>query len=110
MNTTLSPIRRIGAGLVIAGIATFGSVTVAPAASAASLDGPDKVVQSDDGKGPDAFIELEHGRFPVFFCEDTSKDDKGKAKDEKGNAKADKEKDTKHANKCVDVSVGGPRF
>jgi hypothetical protein len=34
MNSTLSPVRRLGATLLIAGIAAFGSVAVAPAASA----------------------------------------------------------------------------
>ncbi|MCW2700063.1 MAG: hypothetical protein JWQ45_1598 [Blastococcus sp.] len=34
MNTILSPLRRVGAGLLIAGIAAFGTVAVAPAALA----------------------------------------------------------------------------
>jgi hypothetical protein len=34
MNKTISPVRRFGAALVIAGIAAFGSVAVAPAALA----------------------------------------------------------------------------
>jgi hypothetical protein len=118
MNTTIRTARRFGATLAIAGIAAFGSVAVAPAASAAQpvtvQDGPDKVIDRSGDHGPDAFIELEHGRVPVFFCEvGDSKDDKGKAKDEKDEKaeKADqKDEKGKHHNNCQTVTVDGGRF
>jgi hypothetical protein len=74
MFTTTSPIRRLGATFAIAGIAALGSVAVAPAAFAAQpvtvQDGPSSVLESDDGHGPDAFIIREHGRTPIFFCDE----------------------------------------
>ena len=94
MNTSLSPLRRIGATLAIAGIAAFGSVALAPAASAAPApqDGPISVIdRSDKNSGPDKFIVLEHGRIAVFFC--------------------DEKKPNKQHNKCeAPVVVDGPRF
>ena len=43
-------------------------------------DGPVTVVENDKGNGPDQFLVSDHGKKPVFFCEDDvrSKDDKGK--------------------------------
>jgi hypothetical protein len=48
--------RRFALALAVAGIAAMGSVAVAPAAAAAH-------------HGPDDFLELEHGRAPIFFCD-----------------------------------------
>lgn len=60
--------RRFALTLAVAGMAAIGSVAVAPAASAAQ-DGPASVVHSNGSNGPDAFILLEHGVKPVFFCD-----------------------------------------
>jgi hypothetical protein len=93
MFTTLSSARRIGATLAIAGIAALGSVTLAPAASAAPLesDGPISVIEGN-GHGPDKFIVLENGqRIPVFYCDD--------------------DKPNKQHNNCeAPVVADGPRF
>ena len=94
MNTTISPLRRITATFALAGFAALGSVALAPAASAAQPEtvqnGPAKVIERTGGNGPDAFIVLEHGRKPVFFC--------------------DAEKPNKQKNKCELVVEDGPRF
>ena len=78
---------RIATTLVALGIAAVGSIAIAPAASAAPVqDGPSYVIDgpgATNGNGPDAFVVTEHGRIPVFFCDD--------------------EKPNKHANKCVPV-------
>jgi hypothetical protein len=71
MNANLSPIRRIGATLAIAGFAALGSVALAPAASASvAEDGPISVIEGNGKGGPDKFIVLEDGtRIPVFYCD-----------------------------------------
>ena len=72
MNANLSPIRRIGATLAIAGFAALGSVAFAPAASASvAEDGPISVIEGNGKGGPDQFIVLEDGtRIPVFYCDE----------------------------------------
>ena len=95
MNANLSPIRRIGATLAIAGFAALGSVALAPAASAAPVgaeDGPISVIEGNGKGGPDKFIVLEDGqRIPVFYC--------------------DEDKPNKRHNNCeAPVVVDGPRF
>ena len=93
MNTTISPLRRIGATFALAGLAALGSVALAPAASAAPAnvqDGPASVVEGTGGNGPDAFIVFEHGVKPVFFC--------------------DLDNPNKRHNNCEWVVVDGPRF
>ena len=97
MNTEMAlTARRFALTLAVAGIAAMGSVALAPAASAAQ-DGPAFVVEKDKGNGPDQFLVYEHGKKPVFFCED----DKGKD---------DKEaKLKKQHNICVDLT-GPTRF
>ena len=117
MTPTITPLRRLGATLAIASFAALGSVAIAPAASADqdaedvvpayeigdddsgdNSKDDDKIVKIDDGpmsvvkknNGPDAFIVLEHGKKPVFFC--------------------DTDKPKKHRNKCQPVVVGGTRF
>jgi hypothetical protein len=69
----------------------MGSVALAPAASAApAQDGPSYVIEGP-GNGPDKFIVTEHGRIPVFFC--------------------DEDKPNKQKNKCITpVESGGTRF
>ena len=83
--------RRFALTLAVAGIATLGSVALAPAASAAPSvqNGPDTVSERSGDKGPDAFIVREHGRTAVFFC--------------------DLDKPNKHHSKCVDLT-GPTRF
>ena len=67
MNSTLTcTARRFGLTLAVAGIAALGGIAVAPAASAAQDSG---VVLRDGNNGPDAFIELDHGKMPVFECD-----------------------------------------
>ena len=52
MNSTLSPLRSLGATLVIAGVVSFGAVAVAPAASAAPVgDGSVSTASSDSTSG-----------------------------------------------------------
>jgi hypothetical protein len=60
-------VARVALTLAVAGVAALGSVAVAPAASAATSDDTGVVLRS--GNGPDAFVELEHGRMPVFECD-----------------------------------------
>ncbi len=85
--------RRFAVTLAVAGAAALGSVVIAPAASAApaaqAQDGPASVSHRSGGNGPDAFIVMDHGKRPVFFC--------------------DPEHPKKHAKKCVDVT-GPSRF
>jgi hypothetical protein len=82
--------RKFALTLAVAGIAAMGSVALAPAASAApAQDGPASVTQRSGNNGPDAFLEREHGRQPIFFC--------------------DVEKPNKQHNNCVDLS-GATRF
>jgi len=87
MNSTLA--RRFALTLATAGIAVLGSVAVAPAASAAPAEaGFSQIVEKNgngNGNGPDAFIITEHGRVPVFFCDDSGK----------------------HANKCTPTGEDG---
>ena len=75
--------RRFALTLAVAGIAALGSVAVAPAASAAQ-DVPNSV-ETSHGNGPDAFLQLEHRRMPVFFC--------------------DAEKPKQHAKDCIDLTA-----
>jgi hypothetical protein len=73
MNSTLA--RRLALTLATAGIAVLSSVAVAPAASAAPAEAGLTFIDERPGKvnGPDAFIVTEHGRVPVFFCDDSGK-------------------------------------
>ena len=95
MNTMISQLRRLGATFAIAGIAALGSVALAPAASAEQpvtvQNGPNSVIEGTGVNGPDAFILQEHGRKPVFFCDDDNPN--------------------KQHNKCEPlVEAGGDRF
>ena len=86
MNSTIAgTARRFALTLTVAGIAALGGIAVAPAASAAQSD----VVINDGNNGPDAFVILEHGRMPVFECDDLNVN--------------------KRQNNCIDVS-GPTRF
>ena len=71
MNSTLA--RRFALTLATAGIAVLSSVAIAPSASAAPAeDGFSQIIEGPgNGNGPDAFIVTEHGRVPVFFCDDS---------------------------------------
>ena len=73
MNSTLA--RRFALTLATAGIAVLGSVAVAPAASAAPAEaGYSQIIEGPgQGNGPDRFIITDHGRVPVFFCDDSGK-------------------------------------
>jgi hypothetical protein len=83
-SLTTRPLRRLAVTVALAGVAGLGSIAAAPIASAApAVDGPASVVERSGGNGPDAFLVLEHGKKPVFFCD------------------ADQPK--KHQKKCVDV-------
>jgi hypothetical protein len=100
MDTTIRPLRRLGATIAIAGFAALGSVAVAPAASAAQVqDGANYVIEGN-GNGPDAFVVTTTGRMPVFFCEDV-KPGKDGVLDAKDVAKA-QEKAAKEARKAAD--------
>jgi hypothetical protein len=88
--------RRFALTLAVAGVAAMGSIAIAPAASAAPTDpaaaqvvqdGPGTVIEKTNGNGPDQFLILEHGRKPIFICDE----------------------DGKHANKCIDLT-GPTRF
>ena len=74
---SLGLIRRAALTTAVAGIAALGVLSASPAAAGASAD------------GPDYFRVLDHGRVPVFFCDD--------------------ENPNKQHNNCVDVS-GDTRF
>jgi hypothetical protein len=59
---TRMPLARRATGtLSAAGLAVLAGVLAAPAASAAPGAGHG---------GPDAFVQFEHGREPVFFCDE----------------------------------------
>ena len=86
MITTITPLRRVAVTLAMAGVAAFGAVAIAPAAFAAEDSG---VVLRDGNNGPDAFVELDHGKMPVFECDPT--------------------KPNQRHNNCIDVT-GATRF
>ena len=72
MMSTTRTIRRFALTVAVAGAAVL---VTAPAASAAQTapveqDGSAVVVDGNGNGGPDAFIELEHGRKPVFICDE----------------------------------------
>jgi hypothetical protein len=50
-------LRRVTVAVAVAGAAALGSLVSMPQASAASA------------AGPDAFIKVDHGSAPVFFCD-----------------------------------------
>jgi hypothetical protein len=85
ISTIAGTARRFALTLTVAGIAALGGIAVAPAASAAQSD----VVINDGNNGPDAFVILEHGKMPVFECDDLN--------------------ENKRHNNCIDVS-GRTRF
>ena len=83
MNSTIAvTARRFALTLTVAGIAALGGIAVAPAASAAEDSG---VVLRDGNNGPDAFVQLEHGKIPVFYC--------------------DEDKPKKQHNNCIDLTA-----
>ena len=70
MIRTPSTLRRATATIALAGAATFGGVALAPAASAAQLsyDGSSYVIDGRNGNGPAAFLVIDQGRKPIFYC------------------------------------------
>src|SRR4029453_10951079 len=58
--------RRFALTLAVAGIAAMGSIAIAPAASADEGSS----VSFQNGNGPDGFISGEHGRTPLFICDE----------------------------------------
>jgi hypothetical protein len=92
IQTTTRSARRFALTLAVAGVAALGSVAVAPAAFAASnVDGPAYVIDGpDNGNGPDSFLVTDHGRTPIFFCDD--------------------ENPNKQHNNCISMAPTGARF
>ena len=71
MIRTSSTARRATLTLAMAGAVAFGTVALAPAASAAqpTVDGAYYAVDGPNDNGPDAFVVTGRGRTPVFFCD-----------------------------------------
>ena len=92
IQTTTRSARRFALTLAVAGVAALGSVAVAPAAFAATnVDGPAYTIDGvSNGNGPDSFLVTDHGRTPIFFCDDVNPD--------------------KQHNNCVSISPDGARF
>ena len=92
IQATTRSARRFALTLAVAGVAALGSVAVAPAAFAATnVDGPATLIPGpDNGHGPDSFIVTDHGRIPIFFCDDSNPE--------------------KQHNNCVSVNPDGARF
>jgi hypothetical protein len=75
----LRSVRTLGLATAVAGVAVVGLTSGAPSPAAASAG------------GPDAFVHLEHGTVPIFFCDP---------------AKPHKHHNTdKHPYKCTDVAA-----
>ena len=72
MTRSTSTIRRTAVTIALAGATAFGTVALAPAASAAqpAVDGSSYTVPGNGKGGPDYFLVTEKGRKPIFFCED----------------------------------------
>lgn len=75
MTRSTSTLRRTAATVALAGAAVFGTVALAPAASAAqpvaepAVDGGSYTVPGNGKGGPAFFLVTDHGRKPIFFCE-----------------------------------------
>ena len=75
MTRSTSSLRRTATTVALAGAAVFGTVALAPAASAAqsappAVDGASYTVPGKSNGGPSWFLVTDHGRKPIFFCED----------------------------------------
>jgi hypothetical protein len=116
MSTSTSTVRRFALTLGVAGIAALGSVAVAPAAFAAPSTSASVVADPADNNGPDMFLSRwhengeQHGKLPVFLCED--KADKADKNDKKADEKADKKADEKadkddpkQHNNCIEITT-----
>ena len=57
LRSGLRSVRTLGIATAVAGVAVVGLSSAAPSSSVASAD------------GPDAFMELDHGVAPIFFCD-----------------------------------------
>jgi hypothetical protein len=71
MMATTRTIRRFALTVAVAGAAVLVTAPAASAAPSADVaqDGGAVVVDGNGNGGPDAFIVLEQGRKPVFFCD-----------------------------------------
>ena len=75
MTRSTSTVRRTAATIALAGAAVFGSVALAPAASAAqtaaqpAVDGTSYTIPGNGNGGPDYFLVTEKGRKPIFFLD-----------------------------------------
>ena len=71
MTRSTRSIRRATVTIALAGVAAFGTVALAPAASAAQsdVDGSSYTITGPGAGGPDYFLVTERGRKPIFFCE-----------------------------------------
>ena len=69
MTRSTSTVRRAAVTVALAGVTVFGTVALAPAASAAqpAVDGSSYTVPGNGNGGPDYFLVTEHGRKPIFF-------------------------------------------
>ncbi len=56
--------------IALTGALAFGAVALAPAASAADVDGSYQIIERTNGNGPDAFLLDDTGRTPIFFCDE----------------------------------------
>jgi hypothetical protein len=72
-SRTTGALRRATVAVAVAGAAALTALVSAPQASAAAA------------AGPDGFVQLDHGRAPVFFC--------------------DPEKPNKQHDKCLDLAA-----
>jgi hypothetical protein len=98
-RTRISTARRLVLTLTVAGVAALGSVAIAPAASAAPVEGGTNMLIEGTGNGPDAFILTATGRIPVFFCDDVQPGKDGVV-----------DQVMKQHNICVVLQPGGNRF
>jgi hypothetical protein len=82
LGSGLRSVRTLGVATAVAGVAVVGLTSGAPASATPAAD------------GPDAFVQIDHGVVPIFFCDP---------------AKPHKHHNTdKHPFKCTDVD--GQRF
>ena len=75
MTRSTNTLRRTATTVALAGAAIFGTVALAPAASAAqpatpaAVDGSSYTVPGNGNGGPSYFLVTDNGRKPIFFCD-----------------------------------------
>jgi hypothetical protein len=71
IRTARTAARRVTLTFAMAGAVAFGTVALAPAASAAQpdVDGSYYTIDGPDENGPEDFLVGPHGRTPVFYCD-----------------------------------------